>query len=102
MFPFFLDLSQEDKWTDRQTERAKPASMFLHIGLFTAISLETNSSLQPLVQNLATAEQTPCPALGFVNAPCSLFQLASFKYGRSPVGLDFSDLMHVLYIQLSN
>jgi len=55
-----------------------------------------------LVHNLATAEQSPYPAIGFQNVSYSLFQLASFKYGRSSVELDFSDLMHVLYIQLSN
>jgi hypothetical protein len=97
----FLDLSQQDKWTD---SKGKLTSMFLQIGFFVAISIEStsNPSLHPLVHSSATAEQSPYPALGFEKVPYSLFQLASFKYGRSSVELDFSDLMHVLYIQLSN
>jgi len=59
--------------TSGMTDRAKLTSMFLQIGLFIAISLETNSSLHPLVQNLATAEQSSYPALGFENVPYSLF-----------------------------
>jgi len=97
----FLDLSHR---TSGLTERAKLTSIFLQIGLFTVFSLEStsNSNLHLLVHCLATAGQSPYPALGFEIVPYSLFQLASFKYGRSSVELDFSDLMHVLYIQLSN
>ena len=99
--PVFLDLLHR---TSGLTERVKLTSMFLQIGLFIMFSLEStsNSSLRLLVHSLATAGQSPYPALGFEIVPYSLFQLASFKYGRSSVELDFSDLMHALYIQLSN
>jgi hypothetical protein len=58
----FLDLSQDDKWTDREGKANKhvSANRSIHSDL-----IETNSSLHPLVHNLATAEQSPYPALGF-------------------------------------
>lgn len=93
-----LDLLQEDKWTDRQGEANKDVSPNRPIHC----NIATNSSLHPLVHRLATAEQSPYPALCFENVPYSVFQLASLKYGRSSLELDFSDLMHVLYIPLSN
>ena len=74
----FLDLSHR---TSGLTERAELTSMFLHIGLFTVFSLEStsNSSLHLLVHILATAGQSPYPALGFEIVLYSVFQLASFK-----------------------